>query len=82
MLYNNARNPREAFKVAHEPPDSMWALRIQPMSRCLTYGFFRKRRKKAENTKTIPMFTISRSQNRFLKNSKSTLVTTAVNTST
>jgi hypothetical protein len=29
----------------------------------------------AANTKTMPMFTISRSQNRFLKNSKSTLTT-------
>ena len=36
----------------------------------------------AANTRTIPMFTISRSQNRFLKNRTSTPTTTATSAST
>jgi hypothetical protein len=43
----------------------------------LAYGVLRNLRKKAANTKTMPMFTISRSQNRFLKNARSTPTTAA-----
>jgi hypothetical protein len=36
------------------------------------YEGLRKLQQKAANTKTMPIFTASRSQNRFLKNAKST----------
>jgi hypothetical protein len=66
--------------VAHKPSDSMWVLGNRWCRRRLAHGFFRNLKPKAANTKTMPIFTISRSQNRFLKNSKSTLTTTAINT--
>ncbi len=47
-----------------------------------SHGFFRNLNPKAANTKTMPIFAISRSQNRFLKNSKSTLTTVATNNTT
>ena len=64
------------------PPPASPAELDKPHCIGCAHGRFRNLKSNAPNTRTIPTFTISLSQNRFLKNRTSTPITTVTSAST